>query len=161
MKSLLKLVYLLPLMWLLTACPYSSEIALDSKPTLPIDEQLIGTWEQRSSTDYQYVVSKIDRYTYQFEKITVSSGEKTIYNAFLSDVSGEKFMNVYEVSAESKTYYFYKLEINSPQNFKMISVTPNIDETFTSSEEMKKFFAQNKHLSFFFEKDEEEYIKIK
>jgi virulence-associated protein VagC len=38
-------------------------------------------------------------------------------------------------------------------------VTENIDEKFASSEEIKAFFKKNMAMSFFFDKDEDVYIK--
>ena len=42
---------------------------------------------------------------------------------------------------------------------KLLPVTENIDEKFTSSAELKKFIEKNKSLSFFYDKDENSFIK--
>ena len=160
MKKLNLLGLLFAASILFMGCPYGTEVAIDEKPSVKIMPSLIGKWEQRSSTDYSYMVSKTDDYNYKIEKTTVSSGEKTVYNGFVSDVSGDKFFNIWEEKGNPKTYYLYRIDQSGGDNMiKLQSVTQNIDEKFTTSADLKKFIAQYKGLSFFFEKDEDSYIK--
>jgi hypothetical protein len=160
MKTLQHIFAVVIVAILFMGCPYGTEVAIDEKPVVKVMPSLLGKWEQRSSTDYSYTVSKVDEFTYKIEKLTVSSGEKTVYNGFVSDVGGEKFFNIWEESATTKTYYLYKVDMSGGDNLvKLVSVTDNIDEKFTSSAELKKFIEKYKGLSFFFEKDEDSYIK--
>jgi hypothetical protein len=160
MKNFKSLVAILAVAILFMGCPYSSDVAIDDKPVVKVLPALLGKWEQRSSTDYSYVVSKTDEFSYKIEKITVKDGKKEVYNGFISDVSGEKFFNISEETANPKVYYLYKVDMSGGDNMmKMASVTPNIDEKFTSSSELRKFIEKYKGLSFFYEKDEDSYIK--
>jgi hypothetical protein len=160
MKTLKRILPLLAIAILFMGCPYSSDVAIDEKPAVKVLPSLLGKWEQRSSKDYNYMVSKTDEFNYKIEKITVADGKKEVYNGFLSDVGGEKFFNISEESANPKVYYLYKLDMSGGDNLiSMLSMTPNVKEKFTSSAELKKFIDKNKSLSFFFEKDEDSYIK--
>ncbi|MFI5148530.1 MAG: hypothetical protein ACHQRM_02280 [Bacteroidia bacterium] len=160
MKKLKQLGLVLAVSMLFMGCPYGTEIAIDEKPTVKVMPALVGKWEQRSSTDYSYLVSKTDEFNYKIEKTTVSSGEKTVYMGFVSDVAGDKFFNIYEEKANPKTYYLYRIDMSGGDNMcKLQSVTQNIDEKFTTSADLRKFITQYKGLSFFYEKDEDSYIK--
>jgi hypothetical protein len=160
MKKLKGLFATVIVSMLFMGCPYSSENAIDDKPAVKIVPSLLGKWEQRSSTDYSYVVTKTDEYNYHIEKITVADGKKELYDGFLSDVGGDKFFNIWEESANPKVYYLYKVDMSGGDNMlKLASVTQNIDEKFTSSAELRKFIEKYKALSFFYEKDEDSYIK--
>jgi hypothetical protein len=160
MKNLKKLLAVMAVAILFMGCPYSSEIAIDDKPIVKIMPALIGKWEQRSSSDYSYVITKTDEFNYKIEKITVKDGKKEVYLGFISDVAGEKFFNIWEETANPKVYYLYKVDMSGGESMiKMASVTPNIDEKFTSSAELKKFIEKYKGLSFFYEKEEDSYIK--
>lgn len=152
---------LITLMLVLTACPYSSENAIDPKPAVKIDDKLLGQWESKSSSDYVYTVTKSDDYTYKIDKKSNSSGDVTTYFGFLSTIDGTRFMNIYEEkSSDPKTYYFYKVEV-SPSGGKITfnPVTENITEKFASSDEIKAFFKKNMNISFFFDKDADVYIR--
>lgn len=146
-------------MLMLTACPYTSENPID-KATVKIDDKILGKWEAKSSSDYAYTVTKKDEFTYAIEKKSGSSGEITAYEGFLSVIDNVRFLNVYETNATTKTYYFYKVEMTtSGSKLTLAPVTENIDEKFANSEEIKAFFKKNMALSFFFDKDEDVYIK--
>jgi hypothetical protein len=160
MKKLRGLAALLAVATLFMGCPYSSENAIDEKPTVKILPALLGKWEQRSSSDYNYVVTKTDEFNYKIEKVNVKEGKSEIYDGFISDVSGDKFFNIWEETANPRVYYLYKLDMSGGENMlKLASVTQNIDEKFTSSIELRKFIEKYKELSFFYEKDEDSYIK--
>jgi len=159
-----KLFYLSTLFFaiiLFSGCPYSSEVAIDASPKIKVDKSLLGKYELRSSTDYIYKVTSVDDYTYHIEKKSKTDGEPENYKGFISEIEGVKFFNIYEDKDDAEMkYYFYKLDAPPGTSlFTMLPVTENIDETFTSSEELKKFFKANMNLSFFYAKDEESYIK--
>lgn len=140
-------------------CPYSAEVAIDD-PAVKIDEKLLGKWESKSSSDYSYNVTKESSTSYKIEKKSASSGDITTYLGFLSKIDNAVYMNVYEDGSTTKTYYFYKIEIStSGAKCTMSPVTENITEKFTTSAEMKKFFQANQKNSYFFDKDQDVYIK--
>ncbi len=166
MKKLFYLSTLFFAILLFTGCPYSSELPIDS-PSVKVKKEMLGTYESRSSKEDKYVVTAKDDNTYKIVKTTKSSSDKTTYEGFISNVNSVPFINLYEVNeyddaTTKKTYYLYKLV--APEGSTMITLVPvteNIDETFETSEELKKFISANSSLSFFYEKEEDDYIKVK
>lgn len=160
MKNYLTLC-LLFLAVLFSGCPYSSEVAIDGGEA-KVDEKLLGKWEPKSGNDYNYIVTKFDDATYQIVKQPKNESEaSTTYYGFLSNVNGVRFLNVWDASSEgTRTYYFYKMEL-TPSGSKLVlsPVTENIKENFTASADLKAFFDKHKALSFFYAKDDEEYIR--
>lgn len=161
MKKLILTLTLFSSLLFFTGCPYSSDIAIDASPSIRVNEKLLGEWELRSSSDQSYIVSKTDNFTYKFEKHSKSSKDVTTYFAYMSEVGGTKYLNLWEdpSAGGAKSYYFYKFEQVSDGLVKFIPVTENIDEKFTTSAELKAFISKNQSHSFFFDKDEDTYIK--
>jgi hypothetical protein len=159
MKNLFTLC-LLVLALFFMGCPYGSEVAIDDGKA-KLEEKLIGKWEAKSSSDYDYIVSKYDETTYKIEKKPRQEGESTIYYGFLSDLKGTRFLNVWEDNENTtRTYYFYKMDLTtSGAKLTLSPVTENIKEKFTSSAELKSFFEKNMALSFFYNKEDEVYIR--
>ncbi len=146
-------------------CPYHSDVAIDTTPSVKIDTKLLGKWQKRSSDEDTYVVTQKDANTYEIldkEKTPSEGSEPKKYIAFISNVGGAKFLNLYENKSgdDSKSYYFYKLEISDETDaFSLSPVTEYITETFTSSDDLKKFVQTNMGLSFFYA-SKDEYIKV-
>lgn len=155
----LRYILLLLLFVTFTGCPYNSEVAIDESK-MKIDERLIGKWESKSATDYDYIISKVDERTLKIEKKPKAEGELTTYYGFLSEIKGTRFLNIYEESANPRAYYFYKTELTtSGAKLTLSAVTENIREKFTSSAELKAFFEKYMGLSFFYDKEDEVYIR--
>lgn len=155
-----KLQFIIPLFVLaimLGGCPYSSKVAIDA-PSIKVTDALLGSWEPKDGDD-KITVSKKDANTYAITKKS-SSGNETKYEAFMSKIGEDQFLNIYETADEAKTYYFYKV-ILGKENTKLtlVPVTENIDEEFKSSAELKAFFEKYKSLSFFFGKEENVYYR--
>ena len=142
-----------------SGCPYGSEVAID-KPSISVDEKLLGKWEPKSSSDDQITITKVDQFTYKIEKKTKNSTDVTVYKGFLSNVDGTKFINIYEENNSTPSYYLYKIEISaSGAKATLAPVTDNIDEKFETSEALKAFIKKYKDLSFFYQKDEDVFIR--
>ena len=157
-KFVLQFIAFAGLTLLLTACPYTTELPIDN-PTVKIDDKLLGKWEAKNS-DYNYTVSKKDDFNYKFEKKGKTSTDVTTYTGFLSVIDGVRFMNIYEDAASTKTYYLYKVEqTTSGAKVTLSPVTENIDEKFATSAELKAYIKKYMALSFFYEKDHEEYFR--
>src|SRR5690242_14051742 len=110
MKNKYLLLLLCCVSLLFMGCPYNSEVSIDDKPSEKLDAKLLGKWQQRSSDDVTYVVTKKDENSYSIlEKHKPTEGstdppkDKT-YNAFLSDVGGKKFLNLFDPSEDTKSY---------------------------------------------------------
>jgi hypothetical protein len=158
-----KLKWILPLLILtvmLGGCPYGSDIPMD-KTGKKIDAALLGTWEPKSSSTDKYKITKDNDFTYKIVKTSKDAKEPTIYKGYLVDLDGDTFLNIWEENGSAdKTYYFYKLELNSSASKATLSsVTENITEKFSTGEEMKAFFKKYKGLSFFYEKSQDVFIK--
>jgi len=160
MKTIKWILPLLVLTVMLGGCPYGSEIPLDTTGK-KINPALLGDWEPKSSSSAKYKITKDNDFTYKIVKSSADSKEPTVYKAYLTDLDGETFLNLWEVNESSnKTYYFYKLELNSSNSKATLSsVTENIKEKFSTGEEMKAFFKKYKNLSFFYEKTQDVFIK--
>lgn len=155
MKKIVQALLGLSCCILLWGCPYSSDVPV-SKTGLPIDAKLLGTWQAENSTDNDFIVSK-DGSEYKIEKKETKSGNTTVYKAFVSDVAGVKYMNIYE-AADKPSYNLYKL-VQSGSKLTLSPVTENITEKFSSSAELKAFIEKYQKLSFFFDKTDEVYVK--
>ena len=163
MKKSSYALFSLALALLLMGCPYHADVPIDSATSTPIDTKLLGKWQTRSSDETTYIVTKLDDNTYSIlekEKKPAEGSEPKKYNAFLSSVGGTKFLNLFETGTDSKSYYFYKIEMNDETGgFSLYPVTDYITETFTASEDLKKFVQTNMGLSFFYAA-KDEYIKV-
>jgi hypothetical protein len=145
---------------LFTACPYSSEVALDERPNIPVSEKLMGKWETGSTSSYIHHVKAKDAYKYIIEKTSKDDGTTTMYEAFFSKVNDMEFLNIYEPGSTVNTYYFYRFTDLGNDRFRLEEVTDNIDETFTNAREMRTYFSEHMHVSFFFNRDAEEYQRV-
>ncbi len=143
----------------LTACPYSSEHPIDPVG-VKIKRELMGKWTKNSGDNPPfYIFEKSDDNKYDVTKNEWSDTDKaystkTKYVGHISELGGTMFLNMF---SDGK-YYFYKLELSASE-LKLFEVTDNIDETFSSSAELKSFFMKHKDMSFFYNKDEEVYKK--
>jgi hypothetical protein len=145
-------------------CPYNSSVPIDATG-VKIDKRLIGKWQKRSSEDDTYTVTKKDENTYMIvdtpKKTEGSDNKDKTYTAFISDVDGVKFLNLNDASDQNNiVFYFYKLEFaDATGGFTLFPVTEYVTEKFTASADLRKFFQQNKALSFFYA-TKEDYIKV-
>lgn len=158
-KLVLQIAAFAGLAMLLTACPYGSDVPIDT-PSVKTDDKLMGKWEAKSSSDYFYTVTKKDDFNYKFEKKGKTSTDVTTYTAFVSVIDNIKFMNVCDDASSTKVYYLYKIEQSaSGAKTTLIPVTENIDEKFATSAELKTYIKKYMALSFFYEKDQDEYFR--
>ena len=143
-------------------CPYHSSVAIDT-PSVSIDTKLLGKWQKRTSDDETYIITQKDNNSYSIlekAKKPTEGSEPKKYTAFLSIVNGTKFLNLYDPSEDTKTYYFYKLVMNDETGgFSLYPVTEYVTETFGTSDSLKMFVKANMGLSFFYE-SADEYIKV-
>jgi hypothetical protein len=149
--------------FVMTACPYSSNVPL-SNPSVKTDEFFFGKWElENEFTDTPEFIKfiKRDRFRFFVEKHEFSDidGEykKTItFLCHFTDIDGDRFIN----AKNDGLFYFYKIEMIDAEKFQLFEVTDNITEVFHKSSDMNEFFKQNKHHSFFYNKNFQIYRKI-
>lgn len=163
MRKLLYSSGLLCMLLLLTACPYSAEFPL-SEPNETVKKEYLGTWieEGDSKNPSYWIINKLTDKTYKFEKHEYSDYDKkfnvTSFYGHFTKMGTINFLNLKE--EEVGKYSFFKLELSGDKKQMTIyEVTDNIDETFSSADDLKAFFEKHKDLSFFYNKDEKKYKK--
>ena len=165
MKKLLTPFLFVLFSFFLMGCPYESEVPID-QPSVKYPNGLLGKWEPKSSSDDLMVISRKDDFLMKIvktKKEAKADDTPEEYEGYLSDVGGTRFLNLYEKKEESfgsKKYYLYKIELSSSGARVTLSpLTENIDEKFDKPADLKAFIQKNMHLSFFYDKEDEVYIR--
>jgi hypothetical protein len=138
--------------WLIfTGCPYESQVPIDL-PSVNINPDLLGTWEDNANKKETYQITHQDEYTYHVVVTDTENDEHEVYHAYASVVKGVTFLNIAKVKASEppSKYLLYKLDITDDRTLTLSEITDNIDETFTTSRELKKFIGCNMKNSYFF-----------
>ena len=151
--------------FLLTACPYESDVPI-TEADHAIENQLLGKWIKKSDLDNEnpeyFEISKATDLKYEIVKYEYQSSDSTYdatkYLTHLSYLKDFVFMNMQKY--DENKYYLHRIDLKADE-FVLYEVTDNIDEKFTSSKDLKKFVKKNMKLSFFYNKDEETYVKDK
>jgi len=148
---------------LMTACPYTSTVPIDSQ-SVKIKQELIGKWVKSADLSNEkpsfYDIQKLNDTKYKIvnNEYNTYDSTYTITNYFghLSLIDQTIFLNMQKDGTGD--YYLYKIAIGSNE-FTLFEVTDNIDEKFNTSAELKAFIKKNMALSFFYNKEEVTYIK--
>ncbi len=165
MKHFFIVITIVSFSFILTGCPYQSEVAIDSSASVKYPATLLGNWEPKSSSDDFYKIKRKDEYLFTIIKTKKDPKPEDTpeeYEAFLSEIDGVRFMNLHEKKADDSNtkYYLYKMEINnSGTKITLSPLTENIDEKFQNSGELKAFIKENMKHSFFYDKEDEVFIK--
>lgn len=167
MKSLQRIALFLPILILLTACPYESTVPI-TEANAPIDKALLGKWYKEGEAENEfpseyYKIDALGSELFEVTKFDLNSQDSTYRNetyishiSTLKDKKGDKY--VFLNMKKDGKYYLHKIDL-SDEMFVLYEVTDNIDEKFNTSAEMKAFVQQYMHLSFFYNKDETTYFK--
>lgn len=162
MKKLFYLFALSCMYIAMTGCPYESKVPID-KAQVKVNDSWLGIWEERENASSTYTITKLDDYTYKIIKKskTEEGSEPTTYNAFVSMIGTDTYLNLWEISEwnTEPSFYIYKVQVDGSR-MKMIELSENIDEKFASSAELKSFIEKYSKLSFLYSKEEEEFLKI-
>lgn len=163
MRKLMYTAGLFCMLFLLTACPYSAEFALQ-EPNEAVKKEYLGTWlkEGESENPSYWVISKLTDKTYTFEEHEYDNNEKGYnvkkYAGHFTRLGNVNFLNLKEES--DVKFSFFKIELSADKKQMVIyEVTDNIDEKFSNADDLKAFFDKHKDLSFFYNSDEKTYIK--
>lgn len=148
---------------LLWGCPYQSNVPL-SEASEPIDVRLLGQWlteaEMKQTNPSYYSISEHDSLHYLIDDHQYNGKDSTYavttYEGHLTRIGEDMFMNVRKLDQKDK-FFLFKVKIYSGQ-FVKYEVTDNIDEQFASSSELVEFVKKHKHLSFFFNRDEQTFL---
>ena len=168
---------LLILAFFIAGCFYTSKVPID-KPGTSWDNSLLGKWKTSKNSKEYYQIYKgkgkslynVDHF--KWDRKTKKSYKYESYIAHLSNINNAQFLNMKKVlrggSAKRKTravrannmkYMFYRIH-KKGGGFKADVVTANIDEKFTSSSKLKAFFAKHMGLSFFYNKQQVNFIRV-
>ncbi|MBD3410393.1 MAG: hypothetical protein GF419_09340 [Ignavibacteriales bacterium] len=151
MKKALKIAAPILVAALFYGCPYSADVPI-SDPSLNLPADLIGKWAAPDDETTYYQITRTTDAKAKIEEYSLDeNGEDTdgptVYEAHVSEVEGEKYINIFDPSMDS--YYLYKMEL-TPASLTLYPVTDYIEESFSSSDKLKAFIAKYQHLSFFF-----------
>ncbi|HMQ00705.1 MAG TPA: hypothetical protein PKC24_13065 [Cyclobacteriaceae bacterium] len=164
--KVLNLIAFSALLFLLTACPYSSTVPIDT-PSIGVSDKLLGKWVEESefndNPDYYIFLKKdnnrytLEEYSYREDEETGESGyeKNNEYIGHITKLGDKEFFNLFK--EDESMYYFYWLEFPSTNTFIMHEVTDNITEEFDKSADLKAFFNKHKDLSFFYNRDAKRY----
>jgi biopolymer transport protein ExbD len=162
-KKLIPLLLLAAIIFMITACPYASKVPID-EPSVKVNKELLGKWikagDQEKENPEFFVITGLNDYKYNIVKHEYntydSAYKEKIYISHISKIDNLSFMNMQQDGKGD--YFLYKIVLSQGE-FSLFEVTDNIDEKFNTSQELKAFIKKHMHLSFFYNKDEEKYIK--
>jgi hypothetical protein len=163
MKKFTHFLFLLPLIWLCTACPYNSKVPID-EAKIKINDAIIGSWEKSVNSKDYVEVKKLNEFTYLVEQFTAHETNRTFerkeYHAHISVVNNQQFLNVKRVplanspSSSENGFFLYKIEMPKTDEVRLTPLTEFIREQFTDSQSLRKFIEKHMNLSFFYEKED-------
>lgn len=149
MKSKQKLSLLIPVLIItsivLTGCPYSSNVALDSTPQYKISNDLLGTWKRnQSNRDSTWVkFEKESDVNYKITANLFSTSDRMYeinkFTAFLSYIAKHWILNMKENTTGS--YYYVAISFNNG-NLTMTAFSDDIEDKFETSKEAKDYFTK-------------------
>lgn len=136
-------VVLLSILWIsFSACPYQSNVGIDTRAGIPIKTQFLGTWRTENypddSTEIKF--TRLDNYKYLVQA-NVSDGasgyEFSQHQAWFSKVNNVMIMNFYAL--KDKFYHFGEVELaNDELTIKLLSDYITKDQ-FASAAALRKF----------------------
>jgi hypothetical protein len=154
------LVALLPLLFLLTACPYKSTVPL-GEPTGKVSPKFFGTWTEKADKNPTFYVVTDAGMQYNIEKNEYdevdNAYQKENFMGYFTQVGNETFLNLKLEDKKDKAkdkYAFYKVVLTEDgKSFELFEVTVHIKETFDNIAKLKAFFEKYKELSYFYQTD--------
>jgi|GEM_PF-4570291 len=87
--------------------------------------------------------------------------QRDTFSGYFNNLNRNLFFNLAKENPASRKYMFFKVQMFSADKFAYYTVTENIDEKFYSSEALKTFVMRNMQNSYFFEKEEAVFVRMK
>jgi hypothetical protein len=158
MKKILNYSILFAILFICTACPYESATPIDI-PKFPIDENLIGKWEEKGKDKSDkgknfYDMQKLDNQRYSLIENTLNENAETFtqkeFIAYISQVDGQNFLNI-QAKKKLQTFMLYKIDFSADKKqLTLLPLSEYIREKFNNSKDLREFISTHKHLSFFY-----------
>jgi hypothetical protein len=167
MKRLFHSTLFLGLLILMTACPYESQVPI-TDTDYPVNAQLPGKWYKEGEMDNEYpdeyyLIEQLNDVLLNITKFDLNEDDNSYreesfiaHLSILKDDDGKEY-HFLNMKKDGK-YLLHRLDLQG-DSFVLYEVTDNIDEKFSSSEELYDFVKAYMHLSFFYNRDEEQYFK--
>lgn len=128
---------------LLNGCPYTSEEPLADPSSAVVDPALPGAWRTRDddSGEWQQLAF------YRFDERQVvsyarddSTGEVSLSRAFLTEIGGQRFLNIRELGADDEPWYFALCVFEGDRcTLRFVDDGLFDSRTFGSTEERRQF----------------------
>ena len=162
-KELLKTAFAAGACFLLLGCPYESSVPI-AEPTGKIEKGLLGKWVEEKSLEDEnpdfYQINKYDKSRYEIiENEYQSSDSAYSQKTFISHLTTVEDLVFINMKQEGK-FYLYRID-HDKDYFTLFEVTDNIDESFEATQDLYEFVNKYKDLSFFYNKEEKTYKKVK
>ncbi len=145
---------LLPLTFLLTGCPLTSDYPIDA-PSIKVNIAYLGKWQDATGgSDFSeekiiYSVTKKSEYLYGLETSSFDYDDegilleyKTFYEAHFSKIGTTDFINIKDLTDGMEQYMIYKVEI-AGDNCILTEVSGCISQEFSSSADLKTFLTKH------------------
>ena len=160
MKKLLPFILLVGTCLLIGGCPYETDVPIDI-PSVKIDSNLFGTWVDKENENETYTVTRHDDFSYHIVVTQVDDNDTESYLAYVSMVNKTMFLNISKIEPidTSPGFILYKMETKNDQEVILTEVTENIDEIFSSSQELKKYISKNMTNTYFYGKEETHLVR--
>jgi hypothetical protein len=128
---------------LLYGCPYTSNEPLSEPSSAVVDPALIGAWRTRDGETGEWQRLVFARFN---EHETVScarddaSGEVSLSRTFLTEIGGERFLNIRELGADDEPWYVALCVLEGDRcTLRFIDDGLFDSRTFGSTEERRQF----------------------
>ena len=166
MKNLFTTATAITVAIVLWGCPYQSSVPL-STASEKVNKKVLGTWlpkhETGKANPEQYVIEMRDSLHYVIDHFQYNKNDSSYsvkeYLAWTTRVDNILFMNVQETGKPQ--HFIHRLDVMGDDLMILYQITSNIDEQFKKSDEMKKFFQKHMKLSFFYNRDEVELVRVR
>jgi hypothetical protein len=158
MKNLMQLSLAVVCCLVLMGCPYESQVPI-SKPTIPVDSRLLGSWSSNDEVYNSYIVTRASEAEYHILQHNIAGTSR--FRGHLTEVKNAIFMNLY--SDSTKNYYLYRVSLTPDgDRLTLLPVSKDLPHHFGSMDGLRNYIEKNYSFqSFYNEADKAEYIKAK
>jgi len=145
MKSIIKILAILPLFLLVTACPFRSSFPIEAATETTMDIALGGEWISYDSVEkgdtilFRFI--PFDKHTYlvDISDFHKRHHEHDYYRCFTSEIDGVKILNAESIDEEERYYEFYKYRFEDGNLYLSFMEEDQMEETdFKDSKDFRK-----------------------